>query len=65
MAGFIRSLFWWNNMNSSKRQYRRTNMNGPINLYRRTNLNNTPSLNGWYNVNSPEQSVWWEQHIVG
>ena len=62
MAGFLRSLFWWNNMNSSKHPYCPTNMSGPINLYRRTSLNNTYSLNGWYDVNSSEQAVWWEEH---
>jgi hypothetical protein len=53
MAGFLRSLFYWNNVNSSKTPYRRTNMNGPINLYRRTNLNNPTKLWSWHNVNSP------------
>jgi hypothetical protein len=63
MAGFLRSLFCWNNINSSKTLYRRTNLNGPINLYRRTNLNNNlcDMNNGWYS-DEPEQSVWREQY---
>ena len=58
-AGFLRSLFCWNNMNRSKNPYGRTNMNGPINLYRRTsldNIDNAYSLNG--RDNATEQNSW-------
>ncbi len=44
MAGFFRSLFWWNNMKQLETSVRPRNMNGPINLYRRTNLKNMYSL---------------------